>query len=654
MNGGQIRIYGESRVSWTKLGSNAAQGANQITLSSEIDWRVGDRVAIASSMLDSSEAEERAIKAVSGRSVTLETPLSHAHYGELQSFDAGKVSLDERAEVGLLSRNVVIQGDASSTSSQFGGHVMVMGASSTVVETNPAHRSSARVSGVEFRRMGQFNRLGRYPFHWHLNGPSSGDFIQNSAVHDSVQRGIVVHNTSDVMVKNNVVWNVPGHEYMIEAGGENNNTMEGNLAINPQPVSFTLPALAIQNDDKASGYWIKGKTNIFKGNTSAGGKFGGFWFDHPLGTTDKLLVFEGNTAHSHASSGGAGVWLQSGFDGAVNYSIMKFTGITAYKNGIGVWADEVTATADHSSFGDNRSAVSGNLNLTNAVVVGRSANTDSLYKGFAFDARWGGAGVSLYNNRSRLEDTTFINFGADQTAVHSVACRNESVRVRALRVRYVNAQTQFCGGDTLIDDADGSFSGTGKQTTVVSDEQMYTAQDVANKKCAPQSNGSVLCDGVVDYLYLFVQRDLSKAGKILITRDFDGKVQDSTYFPGFAITLPGYRFTLDTGLATLPTLNLYVGGANAFGPADPYAASVEVRVPSPNANFKVWRGAQQGCYTCGYNDSDASFRNAVLAPAVSLDTLRGEANGESYFYDATTKMIHLMMKREKPIFLERN
>ena len=47
----------------------------------------------------------------------------------------------EKAEVGVLSRNIVIQGDAQSNIDGYGGHLII-------------RRSNTKISGVEFTRMG--------------------------------------------------------------------------------------------------------------------------------------------------------------------------------------------------------------------------------------------------------------------------------------------------------------------------------------------------------------------------------------------------------------------------------------------------------------------------------------------------------------------
>ena len=74
--GGRIELHGESRMAWTKLASTAAVGATQITLQQSPNWRVGDRIVLASTDFDPFQAEEVTITGVSGSSVTFETPLA--------------------------------------------------------------------------------------------------------------------------------------------------------------------------------------------------------------------------------------------------------------------------------------------------------------------------------------------------------------------------------------------------------------------------------------------------------------------------------------------------------------------------------------------------------------------------------------------------
>eukprot|EP00761_Pharyngomonas_kirbyi_P005193 gb/GECH01005198.1/.p1 GENE.gb/GECH01005198.1/~~gb/GECH01005198.1/.p1 ORF type:complete len:349 (+),score=91.13 gb/GECH01005198.1/:1-1047(+) len=163
-----------NRVMWTRLASTANRDETTITVQDSVDWKKGDKIVITSTdygpiqdyrsdacnsqdsiswscgieFLD--QNEERTITSISsdGQTLTLNQPLNWMHWGEN----------NQRAEIGLLSRNIKLQGDNSSNESKFGGHLMI----------RQAHH--CRISGVEFPRFGQKGIVGRYPVHFHLIG----------------------------------------------------------------------------------------------------------------------------------------------------------------------------------------------------------------------------------------------------------------------------------------------------------------------------------------------------------------------------------------------------------------------------------------------------------------------------------------------------
>ena len=123
-------------------------------------WRVGDEIVLASTDYDPRQAERRTISAISGNKITLDKKLDYMHFGKI-TFD-----VDERGEVGLLTRNIKIQASADAEQSFLGGHIMAMPSSKMYVE------------GVELQRMGQNLTLARYPIHWHLVGDAQGPVHQ--------------------------------------------------------------------------------------------------------------------------------------------------------------------------------------------------------------------------------------------------------------------------------------------------------------------------------------------------------------------------------------------------------------------------------------------------------------------------------------------
>ncbi len=135
------------------------------------------------------------------------------HFGKI-TFD-----VDQRGEVGLLTRNIKIQASADAEQSYFGGHIMAMVTSKMFIE------------GVELNRMGQNLELARYPLHWHLAGDVKGQYVRNAAIHDTYNRCVTVHGTHNLRVENNVTYNTVGHCFFLEDGIEHGNEFIRNLAI---------------------------------------------------------------------------------------------------------------------------------------------------------------------------------------------------------------------------------------------------------------------------------------------------------------------------------------------------------------------------------------------------------------------------------------
>src|SRR5207344_3287582 len=163
--GGTLSLHGNRTNSWTKLSRTAEAGSKSIDVLNAAGWRAGDMIVLASTDFDPHQAERRTIAAIRGNTITLDKKLDYMHFGKI-TFD-----VDERGEVGLLTRNVKLQASADAEQSFYGGHVMAMNSSKMFVE------------GVEFNRMGQNLTLARYPIHWHLIGDAQGQYIRNAAIH---------------------------------------------------------------------------------------------------------------------------------------------------------------------------------------------------------------------------------------------------------------------------------------------------------------------------------------------------------------------------------------------------------------------------------------------------------------------------------------
>ncbi|RDI96568.1 transmembrane domain-containing protein [Meiothermus sp. QL-1] len=291
--GGVLELHGEPRKGWTKLAQTAPRGATQITVLEASGWRVGDRIVLASTDYDPRQAEVRTITAISGNTLTLDRPLQFPHFGEIT------YGVDQRGEVGLLSRNVVVRGDESSASTGLGGHIMAMAG------------SQMRLSGVELYRMGQRNRLARYPVHWHLVGDAAGQYIRHSSIHESFNRCVTVHGTQRLEVVGNVAYDAVGHCYFLEDGAEYKNLLEGNLGLlTRRPDANRGEQPVIPTDRSPATFWIAHPDNIVRNNVAAGSDGIGFWYalpENPTGPSATPTIwprrtplgeFSGNVSHS--------------------------------------------------------------------------------------------------------------------------------------------------------------------------------------------------------------------------------------------------------------------------------------------------------------------------------------------------------------------
>ena len=107
---GQLELHGNKRTpTWTSLAKTAAPGDKEITLMEDVDWQPGERIVIAPTGFNNFEVDERTIVSKNGMKLTLDKPLIYKHYSGKETH--GGVTIEMRAEVGLLTRNVVFRGD---------------------------------------------------------------------------------------------------------------------------------------------------------------------------------------------------------------------------------------------------------------------------------------------------------------------------------------------------------------------------------------------------------------------------------------------------------------------------------------------------------------------------------------------------------------
>ncbi|XP_068094022.1 fibrocystin-L-like isoform X1 [Hyperolius riggenbachi] len=330
-------------VIWTRLAQTAEAGSSTLVLQRNVTWKAGDEIVIASTGDRHSQRqnEKKIVQSVSadGYTVTLTEPLTYRHLGISVTLADGTV-FDARAEVGVLTRNILVRGStnvewsdtiaacpdgfdtgefATQTcfqgrfgeevgSDQFGGCIMFHA-------PQPSQQLAVgRIEYVEVFHAGQAFRLGRYPIHWHLMGDVQfKSYVRGCGIHQTYNRAVTIHNTHHLLVEHNIIYDIMGGAFFIEDGIEHGNVLQYNLAV------FVQQSTSLLNDDVTpAGYWVTNPNNTIRHNAAAGGTHFGFWYrmhDNPDGPSYDpnicqkrvpLGEFYNNTVHSQ---GWFGIWI---------------------------------------------------------------------------------------------------------------------------------------------------------------------------------------------------------------------------------------------------------------------------------------------------------------------------------------------------------
>ncbi len=303
LSGGVLRLYGAKGVvpaqgklaagtkgvSWTHLAQPAGPTAYQsgskgikvpvpiggeriLKLARDVTegpgaWGVKDWIVVATSSFSPFESEFVQISRLSrnaqgGTDVELVQALRHYHFGGADpglpgaaNYNAGKANygVDERSEVGLISRNVMLTSQtpspadaASAADLHWGGEVQIHEDYKEVV-----------IEGVELEKFGK-ERLGSYPIHFHMVGvPTGSHLINSNSIHHSYNKCITVHSSQNLTFDNNVCARAVGHLFYQEIGDEEGISFRNNLGLGAMSHYFGIDTAAVPKsaEGKPKNWW---------------------------------------------------------------------------------------------------------------------------------------------------------------------------------------------------------------------------------------------------------------------------------------------------------------------------------------------------------------------------------------------------------------
>ena len=392
----------DSGTSWVRLATTLAGKETSFLVDRAVPtWSAGDHIVVTTTDFLPGHSEELEISNVTmnpnGTStITVKTAVQFPHVGIAYDYADAKGSnstagpaadpeianltdvppatklkqtqVETRAIVALLTRNIVIASEGNSpvlgrsathfpivrnrTDSFYGGHVIVRQGFATF-----------KVQGVEFYQLGQGGLIGRYPVHFHMDRAvpqpsctqdkvsrkvtcsSTGTYLADSSIVDSMTRFVTVHATQGVTLARNVGFESIGQGYYLEDATETDNRLYSNVSItaragiadeitNPRMVpgildwnnkvvfnentkTFEVQKLAVGDqmpDDfpmhsdvnNPSAFWIQNAWNDIQYNAAVGCETCGscYWFP-PAGISGPS-VFEKWTGYASIQGGADG------------------------------------------------------------------------------------------------------------------------------------------------------------------------------------------------------------------------------------------------------------------------------------------------------------------------------------------------------------
>lgn len=293
-SGGMLRMWGRhgntafnSHVSWAHLAQPAGPAsfsaekgvaapvtgaADTLDIASIVDWRVGDWLVVAGTNFSPDSGEIVQIQTVTPNSqtghtaITLNQSLVEYHYGgasptcnpgdaycgpSAKSFNDGKkknYGVDERAEVGLLTRNIHLTSVTPNPYEKTHGKW-------TLVSPQPAGLhwggeillepgfTTAEIAGVQIDKFGG-DQDGQFPIYFQGTG-TNPPIISSNSIHHSYNKcialaGLTGTSSNPITINDNVCARIVGNMFYLRTGAEQNLSFIHNLGVGAMSNAFPL------------------------------------------------------------------------------------------------------------------------------------------------------------------------------------------------------------------------------------------------------------------------------------------------------------------------------------------------------------------------------------------------------------------------------
>ena len=84
----KFNMHGQERKTWTELAATINPNDLTFTVTEVVDWKAGERIAVAASSFNHYETEEKVIASVSasGLEITVTEPFIYKHYSAVETY----------------------------------------------------------------------------------------------------------------------------------------------------------------------------------------------------------------------------------------------------------------------------------------------------------------------------------------------------------------------------------------------------------------------------------------------------------------------------------------------------------------------------------------------------------------------------------------